>query len=50
MIGRVTLDFVVRYQPDKQNSLRPHHDASTLTLNIALNQGGVDYQGNYFLI
>ncbi|EGD72106.1 PLOD2 protein [Salpingoeca rosetta] len=43
--GRTTLDFVVRYRPDKQNYLRPHHDASTVTLNVALNQGGVDYQG-----
>eukprot|EP00730_Choanoeca_flexa_P020289 TRINITY_DN9919_c0_g1_i1.p1 TRINITY_DN9919_c0_g1~~TRINITY_DN9919_c0_g1_i1.p1 ORF type:complete len:743 (+),score=187.34 TRINITY_DN9919_c0_g1_i1:176-2404(+) len=43
--GRVTLDFVVRYRPDRQASLRPHHDASTVTLNVALNQGGVDYQG-----
>eukprot|EP00049_Salpingoeca_infusionum_P012977 m.241269 g.241269 ORF g.241269 m.241269 type:complete len:505 (+) comp15321_c0_seq3:66-1580(+) len=43
--GRTTLDFVVRYRPDTQASLRPHHDASTVTLNVALNQGGVDYQG-----
>ncbi|EDQ90032.1 uncharacterized protein MONBRDRAFT_16641 [Monosiga brevicollis MX1] len=43
--GRTTLDFVVRYRPDKQSFLRPHHDASTVTLNVALNQGGVDYQG-----
>ena len=37
--GRVTLDFVVRYRPDRQSFLRPHHDASTVTLNVALNQG-----------
>eukprot|EP00045_Choanoeca_perplexa_P014895 m.178196 g.178196 ORF g.178196 m.178196 type:complete len:768 (-) comp16831_c0_seq1:1114-3417(-) len=43
--GRVTLDFVVRYRPDRQSFLRPHHDASTVTLNVALNQGGEDYQG-----
>lgn len=39
------LAFVVRYKPDEQPSLRPHHDASTFTLNIALNQVGPDYQG-----
>ncbi|XP_037832898.1 procollagen-lysine,2-oxoglutarate 5-dioxygenase 1 [Kryptolebias marmoratus] len=39
------LAFVVRYKPDEQPSLRPHHDASTFTINIALNQVGVDYQG-----
>lgn len=38
------LAFVVRYKPDEQPSLRPHHDASTFTINIALNQVGVDYQ------
>ncbi|CAM4714230.1 unnamed protein product [Leuciscus chuanchicus] len=39
------LAFVVRYKPDEQPSLRPHHDASTFTINIALNQVGIDYQG-----
>lgn len=39
------LAFVVRYKPDEQPSLRPHHDASTFTINIALNQVGTDYQG-----
>ncbi|KAM9752463.1 LOW QUALITY PROTEIN: procollagen-lysine,2-oxoglutarate 5-dioxygenase 1 [Menidia menidia] len=39
------LAFVVRYRPDEQPSLRPHHDASTFTVNIALNQAGPDYQG-----
>eukprot|EP00056_Hartaetosiga_gracilis_P022765 m.32952 g.32952 ORF g.32952 m.32952 type:complete len:172 (-) comp9822_c0_seq5:157-672(-) len=44
--GDSTLDFVVRYRPDKQDYLRPHHDASTVTLNVALNQGGgVEYEG-----
>lgn len=38
------LAFVVRYKPDEQPSLRPHHDASTFTINIALNQVGVDYE------
>uniref|UniRef100_A0A915HYP8 Fe2OG dioxygenase domain-containing protein n=1 Tax=Romanomermis culicivorax TaxID=13658 RepID=A0A915HYP8_ROMCU len=39
------MNFVVRYRPDEQPSLRPHHDASTFTINLALNQHGVDYQG-----
>uniref|UniRef100_A0A673I4C1 Procollagen-lysine,2-oxoglutarate 5-dioxygenase 1 n=1 Tax=Sinocyclocheilus rhinocerous TaxID=307959 RepID=A0A673I4C1_9TELE len=38
------LAFVVRYKPDEQPALRPHHDASTFTINIALNQVGIDYQ------
>jgi hypothetical protein len=38
------LAFVVRYKPDEQPSLRPHHDASTFTVNVALNQVGLDYQ------
>ncbi|KAM7405452.1 hypothetical protein PAMP_012713 [Pampus punctatissimus] len=40
------LNFVVRYKPDEQPLLRPHHDASTFTINIALNSKGVDYQVN----
>uniref|UniRef100_A0A672LEK4 Procollagen-lysine,2-oxoglutarate 5-dioxygenase 1-like n=1 Tax=Sinocyclocheilus grahami TaxID=75366 RepID=A0A672LEK4_SINGR len=32
------------YKPDEQPALRPHHDASTFTINIALNQLGIDYQ------
>ncbi|XP_047465808.1 procollagen-lysine,2-oxoglutarate 5-dioxygenase 1 isoform X2 [Mugil cephalus] len=39
------LAFVVRYRPDEQPYLRPHHDASTFTINIALNEVGLDYQG-----
>lgn len=42
---RTDLAFVVRYNPAEQASLRPHHDSSTYTLNIALNTPGVDYQG-----
>lgn len=38
------LAFVVRYKPDEQPSLMPHHDASTFTINIALNRAGVDYE------
>ena len=38
------MNFVVRYRPDEQPSLRPHHDSSTFTINIALNRPGIDYQ------
>uniref|UniRef100_A0A0N4Z9N2 procollagen-lysine 5-dioxygenase n=1 Tax=Parastrongyloides trichosuri TaxID=131310 RepID=A0A0N4Z9N2_PARTI len=37
--------FVARYRPDEQSSLRPHHDASTFSVDIALNKAGVDYEG-----
>uniref|UniRef100_A0A0N4UAS7 Fe2OG dioxygenase domain-containing protein n=1 Tax=Dracunculus medinensis TaxID=318479 RepID=A0A0N4UAS7_DRAME len=37
--------FVVRYKPDEQASLRPHHDASTYSIDVALNKQGVDFQG-----
>ncbi|XP_051915562.1 procollagen-lysine,2-oxoglutarate 5-dioxygenase 1 isoform X2 [Hippocampus zosterae] len=39
------LNFVVRYKPDEQPLLEPHHDASTFTINVALNSKDVDYQG-----
>eukprot|EP00062_Callorhinchus_milii_P012786 gi/632960169/ref/XP_007896041.1/ PREDICTED: procollagen-lysine,2-oxoglutarate 5-dioxygenase 1 isoform X2 [Callorhinchus milii] len=39
------LNFVVRYKPDEQPLLEPHHDASTFTVNIALNRAGIDYEG-----
>ncbi|XP_076299960.1 procollagen lysyl hydroxylase isoform X1 [Lasioglossum baleicum] len=42
---RALMNFVVRYRPDEQPSLKPHHDSSTYTINIALNKAGVDYQG-----
>ncbi|XP_074121037.1 multifunctional procollagen lysine hydroxylase and glycosyltransferase LH3 [Sminthopsis crassicaudata] len=42
---RAVMNFVVRYRPDEQPSLRPHHDSSTFTLNIALNNKGLDYEG-----
>lgn len=37
--------FAVRYRADEQASLRPHHDASTYSIDIALNRKGVDYEG-----
>ncbi|XP_075991583.1 procollagen lysyl hydroxylase isoform X2 [Anticarsia gemmatalis] len=39
------MNFVVRYRPDEQPSLRPHHDSSTYTINLALNTPIVDYEG-----
>ncbi|XP_018576476.1 procollagen-lysine,2-oxoglutarate 5-dioxygenase 3, partial [Anoplophora glabripennis] len=42
---RSFMNFVVRYRPDEQPRLRPHHDSSTYTINIALNQIGIDYEG-----
>uniref|UniRef100_A0AAY5KCL2 procollagen-lysine 5-dioxygenase n=1 Tax=Esox lucius TaxID=8010 RepID=A0AAY5KCL2_ESOLU len=43
--AQAVMNFVVRYRPDEQPSLRPHHDSSTFTINIALNSKGKDYQG-----
>ncbi|XP_068444169.1 multifunctional procollagen lysine hydroxylase and glycosyltransferase LH3 [Clinocottus analis] len=43
--AQAIMNFVVRYRPDEQPSLRPHHDSSTFTINIALNSKGVDYEG-----
>ncbi|KAK7792169.1 hypothetical protein R5R35_005128 [Gryllus longicercus] len=42
---RSLMNFVVRYRPDEQPSLRPHHDSSTYTINIALNRPNIDYKG-----
>ncbi|XP_045469942.1 procollagen-lysine,2-oxoglutarate 5-dioxygenase [Harmonia axyridis] len=42
---RSLMNFVVRYKPDEQPSLRPHHDSSTYTINLALNEADVDYEG-----
>lgn len=39
------LAFVVRYRPGEQDHLKPHNDASTYTLNIALNTPQVDFEG-----
>ncbi|AFX92362.1 putative procollagen-lysine 2-oxoglutarate 5-dioxygenase [Megavirus courdo11] len=42
----VHLAFVVRYHWQQQSELQEHHDASTYTINIALNEGGgKDYEG-----
>lgn len=38
---RSLMNFVVRYKPDEQPFLRPHHDSSTYTINLALNTPGL---------
>ncbi|XP_037533039.1 multifunctional procollagen lysine hydroxylase and glycosyltransferase LH3 [Nematolebias whitei] len=43
--AQAIMNFVVRYRPDEQPYLRPHHDSSTFTINIALNQKNIDYEG-----
>ncbi|XP_062988217.1 procollagen-lysine,2-oxoglutarate 5-dioxygenase 2 isoform X2 [Elgaria multicarinata webbii] len=43
--GHALLNFVVKYTTERQRSLRPHHDSSTFTINIALNKLGDDFQG-----
>ncbi|XP_054159305.1 procollagen-lysine,2-oxoglutarate 5-dioxygenase-like [Oppia nitens] len=42
---KAIMNFVVRYHPNEQPLLRPHHDSSTYTVNIALNSPGIDYEG-----
>uniref|UniRef100_A0A914W011 procollagen-lysine 5-dioxygenase n=1 Tax=Plectus sambesii TaxID=2011161 RepID=A0A914W011_9BILA len=37
--------FVVRYKPEEQASLRPHHDASTYSIDVSLNRKDIDYEG-----
>ena len=42
----INIAFVVKYTHQDQSSLSAHHDASTYTVNIALNKGnGIDYDG-----
>jgi hypothetical protein len=45
---RAIMNFVVRYRPDEQPSLRPHHDSSTYTINVALNRPKIDYEVGHF--
>ncbi|XP_074645494.1 procollagen-lysine,2-oxoglutarate 5-dioxygenase 1-like [Tubulanus polymorphus] len=42
---QAVMNFLVRYKPTEQPLLRPHHDSSTYTLNMALNRANVDYEG-----
>ena len=37
-------NIIFRYRPDEQPNLRPHHDSSTYTINVALNHVGKDYE------
>lgn len=39
------ITFVVKYTPDGQPDLMPHHDSSVYTINVALNTYGKDYEG-----
>uniref|UniRef100_A0A8C6SRI5 procollagen-lysine 5-dioxygenase n=1 Tax=Neogobius melanostomus TaxID=47308 RepID=A0A8C6SRI5_9GOBI len=43
--GYAVMNFVVKYTPDRQSYLRPHHDSSTFTINVALNHKDTDFQG-----
>lgn len=43
--GYAVMNFVVKYTPGRQSYLRPHHDSSTFTINIALNHKDTDFQG-----
>lgn len=43
--ARAHMNFIVRYRPKEQNRLKPHHDSSTYTINVALNTPGIDYEG-----
>ncbi|KAM6970816.1 procollagen-lysine,2-oxoglutarate 5-dioxygenase 2 isoform 1-T1 [Tautogolabrus adspersus] len=43
--GYAIMNFVVKYTPGRQAYLRPHHDSSTFTINIALNNKDTDFQG-----
>uniref|UniRef100_A0A8C7G476 Procollagen-lysine, 2-oxoglutarate 5-dioxygenase 2 n=1 Tax=Oncorhynchus kisutch TaxID=8019 RepID=A0A8C7G476_ONCKI len=42
--GYAVMNFVVKYTPGRQAYLRPHHDSSTFTINVALNSKGTDFQ------
>merc|ERR1719167_239829 len=43
--ARAVMNFVVKYNPAGQYYLRPHHDSSTYTINVALSKPGIDYGG-----
>ncbi|XP_020626272.1 procollagen-lysine,2-oxoglutarate 5-dioxygenase 3-like [Orbicella faveolata] len=43
--ARSVMNFVVKYDPNRQYYLRPHHDSSTYTINIALTRPGIDHGG-----
>ena len=37
--------FTVRYRWEEQPALKPHHDNSLYSVNVALNQIGKDFEG-----
>jgi len=41
---QATMNFMVRYKPDEQRELKPHHDTSTYTINVAMNPTN-EYEG-----
>lgn len=41
-----TFGFSIRYQPSKDTSIRPHTDASAVTLNLNLNLPGEEFSGS----
>ncbi len=41
---KAIMNFMVRYKPTEQPDLKPHHDSSTFTINIAMNHPGKDYE------
>ncbi|KAI6647973.1 Procollagen-lysine,2-oxoglutarate 5-dioxygenase 3 [Oopsacas minuta] len=43
--GKAIMNFVVKYHPKGQKYLRPHHDSSTFTINVALNRHEIDFTG-----
>lgn len=41
----LNISFVVKYEMGKQQKLSPHHDSSTYSINITLNNQGIDFTG-----
>lgn len=41
-----TFGFSIHYRPDTDTSIRPHTDASSVTLNVNLNLPGEDFSGS----
>ena len=43
-LGHVRMPFVLKYSPDTQDSMDPHHDAALVSMTMPLNMG---YEGGY---
>jgi hypothetical protein len=41
----ISIAFVAKYEVGGQKALKPHHDASAYSINVALNSEGEDYEG-----